>query len=376
MIRRHTAARRALVVIAGLALVWSAAACSDDGESAEDVDAGDVEESDTTEGPDADGSDGDGSTTSAPPTESAEPVPSAGCGTSEAAAEVEAERTFDQAGTERRYLLTVPSAHDGTTPLPVVFDFHGLLEGAEVHAGMSQYSALAEEEGFVVVFPHGTGEPLSWNINPDVSPNPDVEYFDMVVEQIGAELCVDESRRYATGLSNGAMFTSVLLCQRADMLAAAAPVAGITDLTGCDPSRPVPIVSFHGTDDPILLFNGGVDLSMIPGSGGAEDGGTTTTRPAADLDGEGYPANVAAFAERNGCEPEPTDTNVTDAVVHRVYDCPAGADVEFYVVLGGGHSWPGSEFSESIGDIVGPTTFDIDATADAWAFMRQFSTAG
>ena len=86
----------------------------------------------------------------------------------------------------------------------------------------------------------------------------------------------------------------------------------------------------------------------------------------------GYPATVAAWAERNGCGPEPTDTEVTSEVVHRVYDCPAGADVEFYIVLGGGHSWPSSEFSESIGDIVGKTTFDIDATRDAWAFLSQF----
>ncbi|MEZ5135769.1 MAG: prolyl oligopeptidase family serine peptidase [Acidimicrobiales bacterium] len=306
--------------------------------------------------------------TSAPPAA----VASAGCGTSTQGAVTEQERTLTVADQPRRYLLTVPEAHDGTTPLPVVFDFHGLMEGAEVHAGMSQYSALAAEEGFVAVFPHGTGTPIRWNANPLATTNDDLTYFDDVRAQLAADLCIDESRIYATGLSNGAMFTSILLCQRADVLAAAAPVAGITDAEDCDPARPVPIVAYHGTADPILLFNGGVDTSML---GGGDPNAPTTTAPPADLEGEGYPAAVAAFAARNGCAPEPTDTEVTAEVIHRVYDCPEGADVEFFIVLGGGHSWPGSAFSKTIGNIVGPTTFDIDATRDAWAFMSQFTNA-
>jgi polyhydroxybutyrate depolymerase len=92
-----------------------------------------------------------------------------------------------------------------------------------------------------------------------------------------------------------------------------------------------------------------------------------------DLEGEGYPESVAAFAAHNGCDPDPEDSELTDEVVHRVYRCLSGADVEFYIVVGGGHSWPSSEFSQAIGEIVGMTTFDIDATRDAWEFMSRFS---
>jgi polyhydroxybutyrate depolymerase len=292
---------------------------------------------------------------------------------------VDDERTLNVDDVVRRYLLTVPSAHDGRTPLPVVFDFHGLMEGAEIHAAMTAYSALAETEGFVVVYPHGTQDPVRWNTSPE-APNPDVVYFDAVLEQVASELCIDESRVYATGLSNGAMFTSVLICQRADVLAAAAPVAGILDIENCGQSRAVPIVSFHGTADPILLFNGGVDISAIPGLG-ADDTSEVpdavdpaTDRAPVDLDGPGYPATVAAFAARNGCDDTYTDDELSAEVIRRVYDCPTGADVEFYIVLDGGHTWPSSEFSRSIEAIVGHTTFDIDATRDAWEFMRRFST--
>jgi poly(3-hydroxybutyrate) depolymerase len=82
---------------------------------------------------------------------------------------------------------------------------------------------------------------------------------------------------------------------------------------------------------------------------------------------------VAAWAERNGCDPEPTDTDLSDEVIHRVHDCPDGADVEFEIVVDGGHAWPGSEFSRSIENVVGHTTFDVDATRDGWAFLSQFT---
>ena len=119
--------------------------------------------------------------TSAPATPAAgAPVPSPGCdGTATAGGAVtEEERTIDVDGTERWYLLTTPESNDGTTPLPVVFDWHGLMEGAAVHATMSQYSALAAEEGFVAVFPNGQGEPVRWDANPQNEPNADLAFFD------------------------------------------------------------------------------------------------------------------------------------------------------------------------------------------------------
>jgi polyhydroxybutyrate depolymerase len=310
----------------------------------------------------------------ADPAEDAAPRPSAGCDSTTATVTVEAEHTLDVAGEQRRYLLTVPSAHAAGNPAPLVLDFHGLSEGADIHARMSEYSTFAEEAGIVVVFPHGTGTPVMWNPNP-VLPNKDLDYTDALLAEVSGTLCIDESRIYATGLSNGAMFSSLLACERSEVFAAVVPVAGVTDIKGCNPSRAVPLLSFHGTDDPILQFNGGVDLSMVPTLGGDDtvaEPTTTTTRPPVDLDGPGYPAHLAAFAARNGCDAEPTDTDITDTVVHRVYSCPEGADVEFFVIRGGGHTWPGSEFSATIGDIVGVTSYDIDATRDGWEFLSRF----
>jgi polyhydroxybutyrate depolymerase len=352
--RRQLRGPVALVTVVALLL----AGCADDSDEAGESDRGSDEAPTTPEDADA--------TPDEP-----ELRPSAGCDAEPQGPVVEEERTLTVDGTDRRYLLSVPSSHDGAEPLPVVLSFHGLMAGAEVHAGMSQHSALAEEEGFVAVFPHGTGEPIRWNTDPDEATNEDLAYVDAVLEQVASELCIDEARIYATGMSNGAMFTSLLVCQRADVLAAAAPVAGTILADGCGPSRPVPVVSFHGTEDPILLFDGGFNSSSIPRFGELDDAPTTIAVPV-DLDMP-RSASVAAFAAHNGCDPDPEDTELTDEVLHRVYSCPPGADVELYIVIGGGHSWPSSEFSQAIGEIVGMTTFDIDATRDSWEFMSRFT---
>ena len=96
------------------------------------------------------------------------------------------------------------------------------------------------------------------------------------------------------------------------------------------------------------------------------------TLPPVNLDGLGYPATVADWAKRDGCAPNPVDTMVSPHVIHRVFQCPPGTAVEFYIILGGGHAWPGSEFSQKIAAITGPTTFEINASNTIWAFFQRF----
>ena len=66
-----------------------------------------------------------------------------------------------------------------------------------------------------------------------------------------------------------------------------------------------------------------------------------------------------------------SETKVTADVTLVAFDCPAPIAVELYRVEGGGHSWPGSEFSKAIANVVGPTTTTIDADALMWAFFEQ-----
>ncbi|MCU1371635.1 MAG: alpha/beta hydrolase family protein [Ilumatobacteraceae bacterium] len=299
-------------------------------------------------------------------------VPSAGCGTSTQQPATKEKQFIDDS--DRWFLLTTPTELDRDEPLPMVLDFHGLAEGADVHAMMTKLPEYGQDNGFLVVSPHGTGTPVRWAVDPDTKANADLRYTQDLLDQVEAEQCIDISRVYATGLSNGAFMSSVVACTMADRFAAVAPVAGLIRPDGCDPSRPVPVLAFHGTADPILLFNGGVGdrlSNVLPG-----DGDATKTEepplPAADLDGAGYPEAAQEWADGNGCTGEPTDDDLTDTIIERTWDCPPDAVVEFLIVEGGGHTWPGSEFSNNLADIMGATDMGTDANEVIWPFFQRF----
>ncbi len=281
-------------------------------------------------------------------------VASAGCALPADPSVSELLQTVTVGGIRRQYLLTSPPTHRGE-PVPVVVDLHGLSQGASLEAVTTQFSPKATANGFIAVFPQGTGNPVGWDIQPGTSghPNHDIDFMNALLDKLEAQRCVDTSRIYATGLSDGALFTSLLACTMANRFAAFAPVAGVAVPQPCQPAHPVPILAFHGTADPILPFNGGT-----PG----------TTAPPVNLFGPGYPANVQAWAVKDGCDPTPTDAQVTTHVVLRTYHCPPGSAVEFYIILGGGHAWPGSNISA----MNGPSTFEINATNLIWNFFRQF----
>jgi polyhydroxybutyrate depolymerase len=308
-------------------------------------------------------------TTEAPTPEypdSVDPVPSAGCGTSTAGVLERERQTLEVAGEERWYLLSAPSAHDGETPLPLIVEFHGLAQGAENAAATGLLDEQGAEEGYVTVYPHGTGQPVQWNQRLDDEDNADFEFIEAMLDTVGEELCVDEARVYATGLSYGAIMSSAMGCAKSERFAAIAPVAGVEHPDGCEPERPVPVLAVHGTADPILLFNGGVgDLGAALTGGPVE----LPDEPV-ELDGEGYPASAAAWAEANGCS-EATDEQRSSEVIERAWDCPPEAEVRFLVIEGGGHSWPGSEAQEALEAIVGPTTDELDATEEVWDFFRR-----
>jgi poly(3-hydroxybutyrate) depolymerase len=84
------------------------------------------------------------------------------------------------------------------------------------------------------------------------------------------------------------------------------------------------------------------------------------------------PEWIAARAELNGCDETPTALPSSgEARGIRYSGCDQGAEVDFYTIDGGGHSWPGGEPLPEW--IVGHTSQDIDATRVMWEFFSQFS---
>ena len=302
------------------------------------------------------------------------PIPSVGCGTSE----VEAGQHHGsmQVGDSHRWWdLHVPPAHDGSTPVPLVLLFHGFPNSPDIIESQTGFGRYGTQESFVVVTPLGRGELPHWNEEEfgggffdATRSNADVIFIEALLDRLETELCVDLSRVYATGFSNGAGMTSVLACALEDRIAAAAPVGGLFDFgADCVLDRPVPLLGFHGTGDGIALYEGGfgdwvLDVDI--------DGVLWRDLPMMDDPALFVPVpdRVAGIAARNGCEPGPTSELIAEGVERLTWTCPEGAEVAFVAAHGDGHSWPGSAYTAADGQ---KTTMEIDATELIWDFFEQ-----
>ena len=268
------------------------------------------------------------------------PMPACQPGSALPPAGTTSEHTLSSGGVERSYLLYVPPGYDGRRPAPLVLNFHGLgSTGAQQHiyAGLVP---VAEREGFLVASPDGINR--AWLTNPGID---DIQFTRDLVEEISRLACIDAGRVYATGMSNGGFMSAALACVAGDLLAAVAPVAGMTPANRLC-GEPVPFIEFHGTGDSVVPYEPGI---LAPTGG----------------DFAGVPELIAGWAAFNGCEGEPTERRLSDEVVFREFggcDAPTG----HYVVAGGGHTWPGAI---AIGRL-GATTRDISAAEIAWAFFE------
>lgn len=171
--------------------------------------------------------------------------PSTGCGTATGPAPpvTKEKRTLPVDGTDREFLLTVPARPAAAKPMPLIIDFHGLAEGDQIHSQMTEFGTLGLKDGFVVLTPQGLGALAHWEIDPKLTPNPDLDFVTQMIDRTERDFCIDSSRVYATGLSYGAFMSSSLACRMADRFAAVAPVSGLqcpipASRTGECPSSP------------------------------------------------------------------------------------------------------------------------------------------
>jgi polyhydroxybutyrate depolymerase len=300
--------------------------------------------------------------------------PSAGCSSSATATSSQDEAFAVPGGKKGVYIQDIPTNYAAGTPSPVVFDLHGLGENDQIEHVATKVGTYGVDHGYITITPglteEGTGR-WDWTDN-----SPDMQWIGKLITHVENKLCIDERRVYFNGLSMGAFTTSAVACDFADRVAAVGPVAGIEAVDWCKASRPVPVITFHGTDDPYVAFNGSASPVPAPMGGapalpgvGADGTVLGTTEKLVMPNGAPITDEVVKWAKRNGCGTTPKQTAVASDVTLNFYPCPAGAEVEFYVVKGGGHTWPGNGgvLPEKM---VGKTTNSINANELEWAFFQ------
>jgi polyhydroxybutyrate depolymerase len=212
--------------------------------------------------------------------------------------------------------------------------------------------ARAGARGYVVITPNGQeGLLRHWSLEPSVTANPDVAFVQAMLRTTNRSLCIDRDRIFAAGMSNGAMFSTLLACALPGRLAAIAPVAGVNAAAVCSAGTPrVSVLAFHGTADAVVPYAGGAYFS------GAAVGSLLGVPDARPVD-----SAVAEWAAFDGCSTPPSTAPVAVDVQHVTWrHCPKHGAVELYRVLGGGHTWPGAIAIRS--DRLGETTESTSAT--------------
>lgn len=268
-------------------------------------------------------------------------------------------------GTQRTFRLYLPSTL-GTDEVPLLVALHGGIGWGAQFAATSGFDRLAEEHGFIVVYPDGT--PLGssnsrvWNggnccgtAQQDRRDVDDVGFIATLIESLATDHPIDPNRVFATGHSNGAIMSYRLACELAGTIAAVGFQAGSLEVDECVPASPVSVFHIHGTSDTSIPIDGGL------GQGIAK----TEFRSPRD--------SIATFAALNGCgAPVETVDRVNPDLTHRTWaSCRDGTVVEMVEVRGAGHPWMGQADTEIQRALFGESYADYDASAAIWDFLAR-----
>jgi len=265
-------------------------------------------------------------------------------------------------GIDRTYIVHMPIAYKNgkQAPLPVVLSFHGGGGNAENAMRNSNFNPLADEKGFIVVYPNGDGllkdKLLTWNgggcCGYAVTNNiDDVAFVRALITDLQTSTNIDMKRIYATGLSNGGIFSYRLACDASDLIAAIAPVSGTLNYSACQPKEPVSVIHFHGTGDENVPYNGGSGSKSVAG-----------------VDFASVKDSIDFWANIDQCPSAPKTQSFNDIQLDSYTGCTNGTEVELYTIVGGKHAWPGSNGPAGPGG--DQPTQSISATNLIWDFFE------
>ena len=254
-------------------------------------------------------------------------------------------------GTYRHFIIYIPDIYDSVEPTPLVFNLHGRTSNAASQMWYGDFRDIADTANFIIVHPQGlldfTGV-THWNLGQ--STVDDIGFLDSLYYQLVSIYNINLDQVYSTGMSNGGYMSYYLACEMSDKIAAIASVTGAmssyTQLI-CNPTHPTPIMEIHGTADAVVLFN-----DIVNG--------------------------LEYWRDYNNCNLIADTTIIQDlnlgdlsTVEHIVYNNgDNGVTTELFKVINGGHTWPGSIFSNGV------TNYDINASIEIWKFFSRYDING
>lgn len=266
-------------------------------------------------------------------------------------------------GRERKYLVHVPQQYDAKSPVPLVLALHGAAMDGSMMVWFSGLNKKSDAAGFIVVYPSGTGiGPFrTWNaggFRPELerSRANDVTFVAKLLDELGLLFRIDTRRVYACGMSNGGMMCYRLAAELSDRIAAIAPVAGTMAIEEAKPTRPVPVIHFHGTQDTIVPY------------------AITRENAPPFLRLQGVEESISTWVKLNECQAQPETERISPVddmmtVLRKTYRGGRdGAEVVLVVIEEGGHTWPGQR--PPIG-FIGKSTTRISANDLMWEFFQK-----
>jgi polyhydroxybutyrate depolymerase len=251
-------------------------------------------------------------------------------------------------GLTRSFRIFLPSGYNSSVKYPLVLNLHGNNSNASAQEYYSEMNQVADTAKFIVVYPDGISN--TWNSGFGHVSTDDVGFISALIDKIIADYSINTQKVYSCGMSMGGFMSFRLSCDLSEKIAA---IASITGLVANDVKNncvtTVPTMFIHGTDDATVPYNGS---QYYPSAEGTKDW----------------------LVNKNECNQFPTIFEFSDIVnegstVKRFAytDCKKDAEVWFYRVENGGHTWPGAPEVASLGN----TNRDIHASVEIWKFFSR-----
>ncbi|MCX6854650.1 MAG: hypothetical protein NTV80_07065 [Verrucomicrobia bacterium] len=279
-------------------------------------------------------------------------------------------RTITVGDFQRRYRTYISAKYDAAKPTPIVIVYHGGGGNPESMIRLTGMNAKADEAGFIVVYPFGSGldpermltfnggECCGYAMQRKID---DVAFTRALLDDLATVANVDANRVFATGLSNGGIMAHRVASELPDRIAAIAPVGGPLMMEAPNNKRPVSVMHFHGTADEYAPFKGGF------GKGFGGNKGVTDFRSVGHT--------IQGWIKANGCKPESEITALPDKVADEMKSTrktwsggKEGCEVVLIEIAGGGHTWPGMKPTVAQ---LGPSTMDFSANDLMCEFFQK-----